>query len=248
MNQDTVDPFLLQTELHRANLSLLTKTMAGYDSSKNPFVPRVYPGYPEWPLPKVRPRLFGSVEQTLSKRRSPGQVPTGLPSSLQLSRLLWFGHGMQDIDGRGPTPSAGGLASLHLYLVVFPDFLSKKVPWLPAGTYFYERHQHKLRQLQPNAQREDWQSRVPSLSLIQGGRLLWLIVGDLRRVRTKYAFRAPRYLLLEAGHLMQNLCLLSESLNAVTVPLGGVFEHEVGKMLALSRTDVVLYAGLFGIG
>jgi nitroreductase len=53
-------------------------------------------------------------------------------------------------------------------------------------------------------------------------------------------------LLLEAGHLMQNLCLLSQSLGLTTVPLGGFFERELARRLTLLESDEVLYAGVCG--
>ena len=51
-------------------------------------------------------------------------------------------------------------------------------------------------------------------------------------------------LLLEAGHLMQNLCLVSASLKRATVPLGAFFERDVAAALGLPATDLPLYVGL----
>ncbi len=62
----------------------------------------------------------------------------------------------------------------------------------------------------------------------------------------KYGERAARFLLLEAGHLMQNLCLLSESVGSTTLPLGGFFEREIARAVPLPRSDAVLYVGAFG--
>jgi nitroreductase len=88
---------------------------------------------------------------------------------------------------------------------------------------------------------------VPALDLIEGGALLWVVVGDLERVERKYGERGARFLLLEAGHLMQNLCLLSASLGMATVPLGAFFEGEISRELCLPRTDAVLYTGVCGV-
>ncbi len=62
----------------------------------------------------------------------------------------------------------------------------------------------------------------------------------------KYAERGLRFLLLEAGHLMQNLCLVSASLGLSTVPLGGFFERQLARRLMLLASDEVLYAGICG--
>ena len=62
----------------------------------------------------------------------------------------------------------------------------------------------------------------------------------------KYGDRGLRFLLLEAGHLMQNLCLASASLGLATTPLGGYFEADLAQRLTLPPTDEVLYLGLCG--
>jgi len=81
---------------------------------------------------------------------------------------------------------------------------------------------------------------------VEGGALLWILVGDGARVAAKYGDRGGRFLLLEAGHLMQNLCLLSASLGLATVPMGGALEPEVARALSLPASDAVLYVALCG--
>jgi SagB-type dehydrogenase family enzyme len=103
-----------------------------------------------------------------------------------------------------------------------------------------------LCQVIAGAQRQAWHGLVPSLSLVEGGALLFVLVGDGRRVARKYAERGYRFLLLEAGHLMQNLCLLSESMGLCTVPLGGFLERAVAPCLLLPKDDLVLYVAVCG--
>jgi len=137
-------------------------------------------------------------------------------------------------------PSAGGLQGLELCLV------NLAAGWLPPGRYHYDRAGHHLSQLGAGADRRRWREVVPSLDLVEGGALLWVIVGDAARMERKYGERGLRFLLFEAGHLMQNLCLLSASMGLVTVPLGAFFERDVAAELALTATDLVLYVGLCG--
>jgi SagB-type dehydrogenase family enzyme len=210
------------------------------DGTAAPGAPRCYPGYPCWPLERVRPRRWGSLEQVLAQRRSLRRLATALPSRRLLSRVLQAGHGITGPLGAGPAPSAGGLQALELYLVVF------ETGWLPAGLYHYDRVGHHLAQLVAGAGRGDWERRVPALGHVDGGALLWVMVGDGARVAAKYGPRAVRFLLQEAGHLMQNLCLLSTSLGLATVPLGGYFERDLAHQFQLLRTDLVLYVGVCG--
>jgi SagB-type dehydrogenase family enzyme len=205
-----------------------------------PAEPRSYPGYPRWSLDPVRPRLWGSLDRALARRRCHRGLSTALPPRHTLSRLLKAGHGVTGPRFAGPVPSAGGLQALELYLVALTP------GWLPAGVYHYDRAGHHLSQVAAGAARGDWERLVPSLGLVRGGALLWVLVGDGRRVARKYGARGARFLLQESGHLMQNLCLLSVSLGLVTVPLGGYFERDVARQLFLPRADLVLYVGASG--
>ena len=117
---------------------------------------------------------------------------------------------------------------------------------LPVGIHHYDRVEHSLALIRPEAEPARWLAHLPSLRQIEGGAWLWIIVGDLTRVTPKYAFRAERFLLLEAGHLMQNLCLVSASLGYATTPLGGCLEHDIAQELRLPATDRVLYCGVCG--
>ena len=118
--------------------------------------------------------------------------------------------------------------------------------WLPRGLYHYDRSAHQVSQIKPEATRSDWVRLIPSLIPLTGGAIVWVIVGDEPRAAAKYLDRAARFLLLEAGHLMQNLCLVSASVGLATVPLGGCFDCEIAESFQLPSTDWVLYAGVCG--
>jgi SagB-type dehydrogenase family enzyme len=232
--------FFRLSELDRASFPEFRDRILHGDAEQAEHEPRSYPGYPRWPLERVRPRLLASLDRALQGRRSARSLGAGLPSRRQLSRLLLFAHGVNASRERGPVPSAGGLQALELYLVTLTP------AWLPPGLYHYDRAGHHLGQLAAGAELADWSERVPALNLVAGGALLWVLVGDGARVEQKYGERGYRFLLLEAGHLLQNLCLLSASLGLATVPLGGYLEGEVARAFGLPPTDVVLYLGVCG--
>lgn len=235
------------TGLHRTELDRTTFPewrdhilLAEVEGAASPGEPRTYPGYPRWPLQRVRSRWWPPLDRVLATRRCPRSLGEALPSRRTLSQVLQASHGVSGPDGRGPVPSAGGLQALELYLVAWGP------GWLPAGVYHFDRTGHHLSQLVSGAERAEWVQRVPSLGQIDGGSLLWLLVGDGDRAAAKYAARGHRFLLLEAGHLMQNLCLASASLGLATVPLGGFFERDIARRLRLPTGDLVLYVGLCG--
>ncbi len=211
--------------------------IARYEADAIAHAPRSYPGYPRWPLPRPRRRLRSSLERALAARISPPALDRELPPAGVLGRILWLAHGVRREGGRGAVPSAGGLQALELYVVVLAD------GWLPAGRYHYDRAAHALAQLAPGA---DIVVALPSLVTVAGGALAWVIVGDRARVAAKYGARAETFLLLEAGHLMQTLCLACADGGLATVPLGGFYERALARSLELPASDDVLYVGLCG--
>jgi SagB-type dehydrogenase family enzyme len=236
----SAEAFYRLTELDRTTWPEVRDTILSFAPEEGVSEPRSYPGYPRWPLPRCGPRLWPGLERTLSGRRSAAMLGKSIPSRTAFARLLHFSHGVTGAHGRGPAPSAGGLQAIELYLVNFTD------AWLPAGLYHYNRGEHFLAQLAAGADRAWWKRCVPSLELVQGGGLLWVLVGDGARVTRKYGARGWRFLLLEAGHVMQNLCLMSERLGRVTLPLGGFFERDIARAFKLPDDDAVLYLGICG--
>lgn len=236
------DAFLRRTELDRANFPEFRDRIARAEAEGDVSAPRVrsYPGYPRWPLGWGHRGAGARLVAALASRRCHPALGPAMPDRRALGRLLGSAHGVIGDRGRGPTPSAGGLQAMELYLVHWA------ASWLPTGAYHYDRAGHHLAQVVAGADRGDWEDLVPSLRAVPGGPMLWVLVGDVARVAGKYGDRAGRFLLLEAGHLMQSLCLLSTVLGLGTVPLGGGFEREIGRRLALPDTDAVLYLGACG--
>jgi SagB-type dehydrogenase family enzyme len=203
--------------------------------------PRTYPGYPRHPLPRHRPRRLSiSLEHALARRRSAGALGDELPAPATLGRILASSHGITGDAARGPVPSAGGLQALELYAA------SWAAGWLPAGWYHYDRAAHALTRIVDGATRAGVAAVVPALEPLRGGALAWIVVGDHARVAARYTTRAHRFLVLEAGHLMQSLCLMSIATGLCTVPLGACYERAIARELELPRTDRVLAAGVLG--
>jgi SagB-type dehydrogenase family enzyme len=237
-----VRAFFRDTELDITSYPTWRDGILDAESMPIPFAgePRSYPGYPTIPLVRLRYRLWPPLDRTLSLRRCRSRLGTEQLSKRALSRLLETAHGTTSVAGRGPVPSAGGLQALELYVAPL------SAGWLPPGAYHYDRRRHFLSHVTAEGAPGEWPTIVPSLDLVAGGSLLWVLVGDGARVRAKYQERGLRFLLLEAGHLMQNLCLVSASLGLATVPLGAFFEAPLARRLRLPREDEVLYLGVCG--
>ena len=74
-----------------------------------------------------------------------------------------------------------------------------------------------------------------------------LIAGAIRRTRTKYGERGYRYVLLDIGHLAQNLCLVGVALDLAVTTTGGFFDDMANDLLRLDGVDeAVLYVAFVG--
>ena len=217
--------------------------IARADAAPGAHEPRSYPGYPTIALPRGgRWTIRMSLADALTNRRCARRLATELPATTRLGRILQLAHGVTGDAGRGPTPSAGGLQAIELYVIGLAD-----AGWLPRAVYHYDRRQHHLARVADAPERgtcsDTW---LPSLATVDGGALVWLVVGDGARVAAKYGARGSRFVLNEAGHLMQNLCLASHAAGLCTVPLGGYYERVIADALKLPPEDQVVGAGLCG--
>jgi SagB-type dehydrogenase family enzyme len=74
-----------------------------------------------------------------------------------------------------------------------------------------------------------------------------VISGILKRSSLKYGERAYRFMMIEAGHVGQNICLTSFALNLGCLMLGGFNDDEVDDLLGIDGvSETTLYASAIG--
>jgi len=82
---------------------------------------------------------------------------------------------------------------------------------------------------------------------LENANLIVFIATVFRRTLSKYGSRGYRYVLFEAGHLAQNLCLLAAERNLGSLCVGGFWDSRVNAFLGLNGVDdAVVYC--VGIG
>jgi SagB-type dehydrogenase family enzyme len=175
-------------------------------------------------------------------------LPPG-PALLARTSCRWFSPAAVSLadlaalvrSGRG-APSAGGLYPLEVSVIV------RAVDGLPAGVHHYVPAADGLEVVQPRAP-----SAATLASLFLGQR--WVadaaavLVLSARTTPTlaKYGDRGYRYLLLEAGHVAQNLALAAAALGLGAVQLGGFLDDDLARLLRLDTAfEVPLYGTAVG--
>ena len=192
------------------------------------------------PAPSETPlmRLLQAREscRAYSGRPMPAQV---------LSNILACGYGITrtgrlDPSGRiyfRTTPSAGGLFPLEIYT------LARGVEGTVDGLYHYDVRHHRLEFLRAGSWFAELDHALLMIPFIQGANLILFVSAVFARSQKKYGPRGYRYILLEAGHVAQNICLSAVEQGLGSLCMGGYLDGRLNRFLGLdSITEAVVYS------
>jgi SagB-type dehydrogenase family enzyme len=202
---------------------------------------KTYPGAKRIALPDPHPYRGLSLEEAIEARRS-RRTYSGQPLSLaELSRLLYAAQGITQRQGElRAAPSAGALYPIELYAV------AHNVAGLEAGIYHYAAPAHELELVRPG----DWRAAVTRAGLGQGhlgqANVCFILSAVFQRTRWKYHERAYRYVLLETGHIGQNLYLAATSMGLGACAVGSFLDDDLNGLLGLDGEEeaaLVMIAG-----
>jgi SagB-type dehydrogenase family enzyme len=206
-------------------------------------------GYPVIPLTEARPDPSCSLTRVLSARRSVRGF-SGAPIPLStLARILHLGDGrvvsQESEDGTmwglRTAPSGGGLYPIDLYCAVM------RVEGLAPGVYHYDVSRHALQLLRQEDPTEAMAEGTALGSAMREACVCILMGALFTRSKFKYGERAYRFVLLEAGHIGQNLLLAAESEGLGGVPIGGFMDDRINALLGFDGVEeAVVYLTAIG--
>ncbi len=196
------------------------------------------------------PSSEDGVVQSLAAQRRSTRVFSKAPVTLQqLANLLRATLGpVEDQSAQGakpvirrPSPSAGGLYPLELYVLV------RNVTGLEPGIYHYDAICDDLEIVSLC----DWEQSAAeaflSWSFAKNCGVLFCLSAVFPRVQAKYGARGYRYALLEAGHAAQNLILCVEERGLASLCLGGFHDARLNTLLNVDGAEeAALYAVAIG--
>lgn len=193
---------------------------------------KTYTGVERLALPDPHGYQGLSLEQAIEQRRSRRNY-TGEPISLaQLSGLLYAANGLTDPARElRAAPSAGALYPIETYVVVH------HVTGLVAGLYHYGVADHTLEPLQMGDLRSGLLVAGIGQELLQQAPVCFVLSAIFQRSRWRYRERAYRYILLEAGHIGQNLYLAATSLGLGACAVGAFRDDNLNGLLGLDGDE-----------
>jgi SagB-type dehydrogenase family enzyme len=189
-------------------------------------------------LPEPRPGGL-RFEEALRKRRSVREY-SGRPVSMgELSQILFAAQGITgESHGRKlrTAPSAGALYPMEIYVI------AHTVKGLEPGIYHYDPFGHVLELRESGDMRRALSGAGLGQSALREAAFVIACAAVPGRTTAKYGERGYRYVLIETGHVGQNVLLQAVSLGLAAVPIGAFNDAELGRLLGIDgKREAALY-------
>ncbi|WP_409228060.1 SagB/ThcOx family dehydrogenase [Gudongella sp. SC589] len=171
--------------------------------------------------------------------------PESMMTLKELSYLLWATQGVRKNSGTTifrTVPSAGNRHAFETYLAVF------NVEGLEQGIYRYLPLDHRL-VLERKV--EDLREKVNLASkgqvFVGAGSVAFIWAAIPYRMEWRYTLAAHKSILLDAGHICQNLYLASEALGYGTCAIGNYSQELADKLVGVDgKEEFVVYMAPVG--
>lgn len=186
-------------------------------------------------MKKVIPQ--GELEKTLASRSSCRNFSKKPITLSQLSQLLYLSAGIMEIDNKNfnlskrTYPSAGAKYPLEIYSLVLIG------SGIERGLYHYNVLEHSLETLICPLKPSDTNTIWMSQKYFKNASIIIIITSIFKRTTKKYGNRGIGYSLIEAGHLGQNIYLMSRKLKIKCSAIGELNEKEIVKLLDINPDE-----------
>lgn len=198
---------------------------------------------PEIGSVQTAPReLRAALQERVTLRQySPAPLSLG-----ELSLLLWYTQGVKEVTARPVTfrtvPSAGARHAFETYLLI------NNVEGLNPGLYRYLALEHSLLVVNLDA---GWNDKITAACLaqkqVQASAVTFLWAAVAERMTWRYVERGYRYLLLDAGHVCQNLYLAADVAGCGVCAIAAYDDDAINQALELDGDNIfVIYAASVG--
>jgi len=207
----------------------------------------IYDTSPRIALPETLP-LDERVDDILKNRISVREMSPKTLSLAEVSTLLFYSYGAtRDNADTGISrafrivPSGGALYPLELY------FYSTHIEGIDNGFYHYNPIKNELRYILKGNYDEVLSKAIIQKEFVSDSSILVFITAIFERSMFKYGERGYRLILLEAGHVSQNLALVSNALGLGHLCIAGFYDRKVDEILNIDGvTHSTLYVNAMG--
>lgn len=181
--------------------------------------------------------MDNSLLSCMQKRRSHRKFQKKQLALEELSFLLWATQGIDEISGDNyatlrPVPSAGARHPFETYLCI------NNVEGLSKGIYRYLALSHELLFLFSETDVEKKLGKITfRQKFIATAPVLFIWTCIPYRGEWRYSISSYKTMLLDAGHVCQNLYLASESIGCVTCAIAAYNQEEADNFIGVDGDD-----------
>lgn len=201
-----------------------------------------YPRLEELMLPSPIPNIRSSLHEALVTRHSQRKFSNKPLSKEQIAHILYYSAGLRratknDISNRF-YPSGGARYPLEVYLFT-PNCE------IPQGIFHYYVKSHSLEKLSSLSMQTIKTSFIYPWA--ETASCILIITARFNRTTVKYGDRGYRLVLIEAGHLGQNIYLTSAATNISCCALDGYLDDTINDLLGIDGVnETVVYTFALG--
>ena len=203
-----------------------------------------YPQAQKISLPRTWSLAEEHLTPLLQNRRSLRKYSTEPISLEHLAFLLWASQGITGQAGRylfRAAPSGGALYPVETYIN------AHSIEGLAAGLYHFDAEHFTLDRLTEQDEAEAVAQGCLDQKFMAQAAVVFLWTGVFRRAMSKYGDRGMRYILLDAGHICQNVLLAAEAVGCGGCPIGAFYDNELNHLLQIDgEEESILYAASVG--
>jgi SagB-type dehydrogenase family enzyme len=192
------------------------------------------------PVPSIHSNV---LYRAILGRRSNREMPDRTLSQEDLGAMLHSAAGVTlpksestNLRSFRAVASAGALYPIEMYAHV------KSVTGLLPGLYHFNPHSNSLEGIRMGDQSPTIANYFPQPELVTCSAVLIFMTGVFERSTFKYHNRGYRFVLLEAGHIAQNLNIVANLLGLHSVNIGGFYDREIDSFLQI---DGVLQSTIY---
>ena len=183
--------------------------------------------------------------QLVRERKSQRNFKRDPISLKELSMLLQYSCGttglLEDGRHRRAQPSGGGRFPIEVCPIVF------RGSDIPAGLYHYNVKEHALDALWAREFSDTDINQLFTYEWVRNAAAVFIMTAVFSRNQHKYGERGYRYVLLEAGHIGQNVYLAAEALGLKCCALAGTRDEALERLIDIDGiTESVVYAVAIG--
>lgn len=190
---------------------------------------KTYPKAKKVALPELSDKDLTEVERVIRRRRSIRHYSQAKMTLPELSRVLKSAGAITEKSrGFRSAPSAGATYPIEIYCVV------NNVDGLEQGIYHYEIKTQDLALIKSG----DFSSKIMQSALYQSfvgkANAVIVLTAIFDRTRWRYKERAYRYILIEAGHIGENIYLAATALGLAPCAVGAFMDTKLNELLGLN--------------